>query len=104
MDHTLITNRTRSALSFGNQRIKLHEASNKTRRHATAAVPGTSEPCFVTTTPHQDVQTYLDSRAVASIRGPIDTVGTLGKMHSIFFRAPDKKLIEIAIYDAFTAL
>ncbi|MFP6757685.1 MAG: VOC family protein [Alphaproteobacteria bacterium] len=89
----------RRALTFGDQKINLHQAGNEITPNARAAAPGTADVCFVTDTPIDDVLATLAEFLVEIERGPMPQTGARGAMTSVYFRDPDENLIEIARYD-----
>jgi catechol 2,3-dioxygenase-like lactoylglutathione lyase family enzyme len=89
----------RRALTFGNQKINLHQAGDEITPNARAAGPGTADVCFVTDTPIDDVLATLAEFLVEIEMGPMPQTGARGAMTSIYFRDPDENLIEIARYD-----
>lgn len=89
----------RRALTFGNQKINLHQAGAEITPNARAAAPGTADVCFVTDTPIPDVMATLAEFLVEIEMGPIPQTGARGAMTSVYFRDPDENLIEIARYE-----
>ena len=50
--------------------------------------------------PIGDVQAHLQACGIVIEHGPVAQTGALGPMCSVYFRDPDKNLIEVAVYDA----
>jgi catechol 2,3-dioxygenase-like lactoylglutathione lyase family enzyme len=88
----------RTALTFGNQKINLHQQGNEVKPNAAAAAPGTADLCFVTSVPTDDVVAHLRTSGVAIEYGPLPQSGAVGQMTSVYCRDPDGNLIEIATY------
>jgi catechol 2,3-dioxygenase-like lactoylglutathione lyase family enzyme len=86
----------RKALRFGEQKINLHKAGTEIEPHAQAPMPGSTDICFITDTPMQQVINHLASCNVAIIEGPVKRNGTAGSLLSIYIRDPDGNLIELA--------
>ncbi len=86
----------RIALRFGNQKINLHEIDSDLSPKAHKPMPGCADLCFITQTPINDAIAYLARHDVKIVEGPVMRTGTNGPIHSIYFRDPDKNLIELA--------
>ena len=89
----------RRAVSFGQQTIKLHAASELVEPTATHPVPGSANLCFVTGQPISEVQEHLRANDVRIEEGPGGRTGANGPITSLYLRDPDGNLIEIARYD-----
>ncbi len=88
----------RKSLHFGDQKINLHEAGDEFEPKAHRPAPGAIDICFVTSTPIDEVIAQLDDCGVAVVDGPGVRTGALGKMRSVYFRDPDRNLIEVSNY------
>jgi catechol 2,3-dioxygenase-like lactoylglutathione lyase family enzyme len=88
----------RKALSFGSQKINLHEAGKEFEPKAYRPTPGSADLCFITTTPIDEVVTRLELSKVRILEGPVKRTGALGTMMSVYFRDPDLNLIEVSNY------
>jgi catechol 2,3-dioxygenase-like lactoylglutathione lyase family enzyme len=88
----------RRALTFGRQKINLHEAGREFEPKAALAAPGTLDICLITTTPLADVVTHLARCSVTIIEGPVQKTGATGPLCSVYFRDPDGNLIEVSNY------
>jgi len=86
-------------LSFGSQKINLHEAGKELEPKAYRPTPGSADLCFTTTTPIDDVVKRLQLSKVRILEGPVRRTGALGQMMSVYFRDPDLNLIEVSNYD-----
>ena len=89
----------RRALSFGSQKINLHEAGKEFEPKAYRPTPGSADLCFSTTTPINEVVTRLELSKVKILEGPVKRTGALGQMVSVYFRDPDLNLIEVSNYE-----
>jgi catechol 2,3-dioxygenase-like lactoylglutathione lyase family enzyme len=89
---------SRRALTFGRQKINLHEAGREFEPKAALAAPGTLDICLITTTPLADVVAHLARCSVSIIEGPVPKTGATGPLRSVYFRDPDGNLIEVSNY------
>jgi catechol 2,3-dioxygenase-like lactoylglutathione lyase family enzyme len=87
---------TRLALTFGVQKINLHQADHTFEPKAARVQPGSADLCFLTDTPLSDWQAHLASQGVPVETGPVPRSGATGPIMSIYLRDPDGNLIEIA--------
>jgi catechol 2,3-dioxygenase-like lactoylglutathione lyase family enzyme len=88
----------RRGLSFGRQKLNLHQAGREFEPKALRPAPGAIDICFITLMPLEDVMARLREEGVAIIEGPVDKTGALGPMKSVYFRDPDGNLIEVSRY------
>ena len=88
----------RRGLSFGRQKLNLHQAGREFEPKALRPAPGAIDLCFITESPLEDVMASLREHGVAIIEGPVDKTGALGPMKSVYFRDPDGNLIEVSRY------
>ena len=86
----------RKALSFGSQKINLHEFTKEFQPKALNSTPGCSDLCFLTPTPMRDFIGNLQSQRVEIVEGPVQKMGTIVHILSVYIRDPDGNLIEIA--------
>jgi catechol 2,3-dioxygenase-like lactoylglutathione lyase family enzyme len=88
----------RKALTFGNQKINLHQAGHEFEPKALRPTPGSADLCFISETPLNDVIAHLATMGVAIEEGPVRRTGATGPILSIYFRDPDANLIEVSNY------
>lgn len=88
----------RRGLSFGRQKINLHQAGREYDPKALKPTPGSLDLCFITETPLEAVVAHLKAEGVAIAEGPAARTGALGAMTSVYFRDPDGNLIEVSNY------
>jgi hypothetical protein len=61
----------RKALSFGSQKINLHEAGKGFEPKASRPTPGSADLCFTTSTPIEEVIKNLEASKVRILEGPV---------------------------------
>ena len=88
----------RRGLSFGRQKINLHQAGREFEPKALKPTPGSLDLCFITETPLDQVIARLKENGVVVADGPVQKTGALGPMMSVYFRDPDGNLIEVSNY------
>ena len=86
----------RKALSFGIQKINLHQHDKEFEPKAQNPTPGSADLCFITSIPLPKVVQHLALCNVAVIEGPIQRTGATGPILSVYFRDPDLNLIEVS--------
>lgn len=87
---------TRTALTFGNQKINLQTLGQETRNNAGI---GSGDLCLVTDMATDDLLAHLANEDVAILEGPVSKSGAQGPITSVYFNDPDGNLIEVARYD-----
>ncbi|MBI2961742.1 MAG: VOC family protein [Betaproteobacteria bacterium] len=88
----------RKALSFGRQKINLHRHGNEFEPKADQPTPGSSDVCLIAAVPVADVIAHLAACGVAVLEGPVERTGATGPIVSVYFRDPDRNLIEVSNY------
>ncbi len=89
----------RVALKFGNQKINLHTFGTETEPKAGQVQPGSADLCFILSTPLDEAIQHLNLCGVEIIDGPVRRTGAMGPITSVYFRDPDRNLIEISNYE-----
>jgi catechol 2,3-dioxygenase-like lactoylglutathione lyase family enzyme len=97
MRHVLFEG-THDALHFGNQKINLHPFRAEYTPHADIPAPGTGDLCLIAEGGIDDIVRELAALGIPIEVGPVDQTGARGSMRSVYFRDPDKNLIEVACY------
>jgi len=88
----------RKALAFGAQKINLHRHCHEFEPKAERPTPGSADLCFVSTTPLTEVITHLQACGIEVLEGPVPRTGARGPIVSVYFRDPDRNLIEVCNY------
>jgi catechol 2,3-dioxygenase-like lactoylglutathione lyase family enzyme len=89
----------RRALSFGTQKINLHQSGHEFEPKARNPTPGSADLCFITTMSVSDVVEHLRGCGVELLEGPVQRTGAIGPIMSVYFRDPDGNLIEVSACD-----
>ncbi|XP_049605857.1 glyoxalase domain-containing protein 5 [Syngnathus scovelli] len=88
----------RKALSFGKQKLNLHQLGKEFEPKAKHPTPGSADLCLITKTPLTTVAAHLKVCGVQIEEGPVDRTGAVGTITSLYFRDPDGNLIEVSNY------
>lgn len=88
-----------TALTFGHQKINIHEAGHTFDPKAKMPTPGAGDFCLITERDLAEVHSHLESCGVAVEVGPVRRAGAQGPMTSLYFRDPDGNLVEVSQYD-----
>lgn len=89
----------RKALSFGEQKINLHQYGQEFEPKAKKPTPGSADLCFVTAVPISKVIKHLSMSGVEILEGPVQRTGAVGVINSVYFRDPDGNLLEVSNCD-----
>lgn len=88
----------RKALTFGNQKINLHEKGKEFMPKANFPTCGSSDLCFIVLTKIELVKLEIENKGVKIVEGVVERTGALGRIKSIYLRDPDMNLIELSNY------
>ena len=89
----------RLALSFGAQKINLHEWGREFTPRAHVAVPGSLDLCFIASVSLEEVIRKLEAHVIPILEGPVAKTGARGRIRSVYVRDPDLNLVEISVYN-----
>jgi len=89
----------RLALSFGAQKINLHEWGREFTPRAHVAVPGSLDLCFIASVSLEEVIRRLKAHVIPILEGPVAKTGARGPVRSVYVRDPDLNLVEISVYN-----
>jgi len=90
----------RKALAFGQQKINLHQHGKEFEPKADRPTPGSADICLITETPLDQVVQHLLVHGVVITEGPVHRTGAIGPILSVYFRDPDRNLVEVSSYVA----
>src|SRR4028118_1524564 len=93
---TLVFGEGRHALTFGTQKLNLHEAGQEFEPKAAAPTPGSADLCFLTNSSMAEVVEHLEANSIEIIEGPVRRTGATGPITSVYFRDPDGNLLEVS--------
>ncbi|MGW0251069.1 VOC family protein [Nocardia goodfellowii] len=88
----------RTALAFGHSKINLHQSGREIEPKALHPTPGSADLCLITEDPLDRVIAELAEHGVAVEEGPVECAGATGPILSVYFRDPDKNLVEVSNY------
>ncbi|MEP3280498.1 MAG: VOC family protein [Stappiaceae bacterium] len=88
----------RKALSFGNQKINLHQRGMEFDPKAAHPTPGSADFCLITSAPLETVIAHVTGCGITIEEGPVSRTGATGPIQSIYLRDPDDNLVEISRY------
>ena len=87
-----------TALKFGKQKFNVRPRGKPDWWSVENDAPGALDLCFVTETPVDRVLAHLKACGVEIAQGPVEQIGALGPMTSVYFYDPNRNLIEVAVY------
>ena len=93
---SLDDNQIRYALSFGSQKINIHEEKKPIKPNALNPSSGSMDICFISKNKINDWVYHLVKKGINIEIGPEKKTGALGPILSIYIRDPDFNLIEIS--------
>lgn len=86
----------RRALTFGDQKLNLHQAGREFEPKALRPTPGAIDLCLTTDVPLEEVAAHLRACSIAIELGPVDKIGARRALRSLYFRDPDGNLVEVS--------
>ncbi|MFU9001267.1 VOC family protein [Proteus sp. TSJ240517] len=86
----------RKALTFGSQKINLHQLGKEFLPKAAKPTAGSADVCFLTQTPLSEIIEHLNQQGVEIEEGPVPRTGATGAIISVYLRDPDNNLLEVA--------
>lgn len=88
----------RKALSFGIQKINLHQRGKEFEPKALTPTPGSGDFCLISAVPIEEVVSHLGACGVEIEEGIVPRTGATGLIKSVYLRDPDQNLVEISEY------
>ena len=89
-------NQIRYAVSFGSQKINIHEEKKPIKPNALNPSSGSMDICFISKNKISDWVHHLVKKGINIVFGPEKNTGALVPILSIYIRDPDFNLIEIS--------
>ena len=93
---SLDNDQIRYAVSFGPQKINIHEEKKPIKPNALNPSSGSMDICFISKNKINDWVHHLEKKGINIEIGPEKKTGALGPILSIYIRDPDFNLIEIS--------
>ena len=93
---SLKNNQIRYAVSFGSQKINIHEEKKPLKPNALNPSSGSMDICFISQNKINDWMNHLEKKGINIEFGPEQKTGALGPILSIYIRDQDFNLIEIS--------
>ena len=93
---SLNNDQIRYAVSFGSQKINIHEEKKPIKPNALNPSSGSMDICFISKNKINDWVHHLVKKGINIEIGPERKTGALGPILSIYIRDPDFNLIEIS--------
>jgi catechol 2,3-dioxygenase-like lactoylglutathione lyase family enzyme len=87
-----------TGLAFGHSKINLHQAGREFEPKAHRPTPGSADLCLIAADPVEQVIEELTAHDVPIEEGPVERTGATGTILSVYFRDPDRSLIEVSNY------
>ncbi len=89
----------RSALTFGKQKINLHQLGNEFEPKTGNVKEGSADLCFILNSLIEAAYKHLVEFGVEIIDGSVSRTGAIGSITSLYYRDPDQNLIEVSNYN-----
>ncbi|MBA2451191.1 MAG: VOC family protein [Chloroflexi bacterium] len=87
-------------LHFQDWKINVHSRETTAAPRARAPEPGSVDLCLVWPGPIAEAASHLAACGVPLEVGPVGREGAAGPGQSVYFRDPDRNLLELISYDA----
>ncbi|MBG6129003.1 catechol 2,3-dioxygenase-like lactoylglutathione lyase family enzyme [Aquimarina sp. EL_43] len=94
-----VFDKNRSTLTFGNQKINLHQKGKEFEPKAKNPTYGSGDLCFIVSTEIESVKIELENKGIDIVTGIVHRTGAMGEIRSIYIRDPDQNLIELSNYE-----
>ena len=88
----------RVSLRSGTLRINLQDDDHAPPHRAADPHPGAADFCYEVEGPMESVTDHLADCGVDLEEGPVRRNGSKGEMTSVYFRDPDRNLVELSVY------
>ena len=87
-----------TTLRCGHQLLHLQQTNTEVKFKAKKPTVGAADLCIVVRDKIDDIENHLKSYFVNIVVGPITTIGSEGKMHTIFITDNDQNMIAVGTY------
>jgi catechol 2,3-dioxygenase-like lactoylglutathione lyase family enzyme len=87
-----------TSLVFGSCKLSVHESTHTFEPKATLPTPGSADFCLIASESIDAVADHLVAQNVPIELGPVERLGALGPITSLYFRDPDGNLVEVSRY------
>ena len=87
-----------TSLHFGGCKLNIHQVDHTFEPKASVPTPGSADFCLITERSTDDFLAHLTEEGIPIEVGPVAREGAQGAMVSVYFRDPDRNLIEVSKY------
>ncbi|EME79076.1 uncharacterized protein MYCFIDRAFT_79796 [Pseudocercospora fijiensis CIRAD86] len=90
----------RHALTFGSQKLNLHQSGAEFEPKAARVQPGSEDLCFITQHPIAEVREEWAKNGIEVLEDGeiVERTGAVGRLRSVYCRDPDGNLVEVSNY------
>ena len=86
----------RVAMTFGRQKLNLHQSGAEIEPHARRPGPGSADLCFLVDLPPEALTAHLGQQGIGIELGPVPRTGAAAPLVSVYVRDPDGNLVELS--------
>ncbi|HSR55522.1 MAG TPA: VOC family protein [Alphaproteobacteria bacterium] len=89
----------RISLRQGDLRINLQDEDHAPPHRAANPQTGAADFCYEIEGPVEEAVQHIKDCGITIEQGPVTRNGSKGPMTSVYFRDPDRNLVEVSVYD-----